>query len=90
MSGSIRKRSVPSDFERAQWILEAIEELVDDEGASLDIICVNGCFINGLPNRAVELSHDKTGWEAMRFTGDTLAGALENALSFLRGGKGGS
>lgn len=81
--------SVTPDFQRSQAIFEMVEELVEAEGHSITIVCPNPDF-NGLPDRAVDLIHEKTGWVEKRFGGRTLFDALEAAVRFVRGNEGGA
>lgn len=58
-------------------IVELIELLVENEGASVEIMCPNP---DGPPYRAIEVSDDWTGWQPQRFSGESLGACLEAAL----------
>lgn len=59
-------------------IVNLINLLREDEGDSVAILCDNNGD-NDLPNCAVEVCADWTGWEPSRFGGNTLGEALRNA-----------
>lgn len=58
--------------------LALIDALRHDEGHSVTLVNDNADF-NGLPNCAIEVVGDWTGWEWRRFTGETVLEALRNA-----------
>ena len=72
----------PSDIEATTpgaaeaWAL--CEALRADEGSQVLLVCDNPDF-NGQPNNAVECVADWTGWDNLRFTGDTIVDALRAA-----------
>ncbi len=70
------------DHER---IVELIEMLVADEGASLTINCPNPDFEG--PQRTIDVSDYWTEWHAARFEGDTLQASLEAALTSKQAGE---
>lgn len=63
----------------ADAILDPLNELREQEGSAVTVLCDNQDF-NGLPDRAIEVSDDWTGWDPMRFGGNTLAEALGAAI----------
>lgn len=66
-------------LEDALFIVEAINELRREEGASVLICCTNPEG-SGPDNEAVEVASDWTNWQPHRFGGSTLRIALENAM----------
>lgn len=81
-----RLRGIVARFEairtprRLNWIeLGAlIEPLRAEEASAVTLICDNP---DGNPNNAVECWGDWTGWNILRFTGETLADALRAAVA---------
>ncbi len=63
---------------KAEEILQLIDELRADEGASVLILCQNPDF-NGQKNEAVICQAGFTKWAEERFDGDTLVEALRAA-----------
>lgn len=61
-------------------IVEPLNRLRANEGASVEILCDNPDF-NGKPNCAIQVSDDWTGtdWNFRRFEGDTLAECFAKA-----------
>jgi hypothetical protein len=55
-----------------------IEPLRAEEASAVTLICDNP---DGDPNNAVECWGDWTGWNILRFNGDTLADALRAAVA---------
>lgn len=53
------------------------------EACSVTLLCDNPDF-NGQPNNAVECNGDWTDYKDVRFTGDTILGALQSALDALK------
>lgn len=64
----------------AEEVLEPLNILRENEGATVTLFCDNPDF-SGRPNNAIEVNDDWTGWDDQRYEGDTLAEALESALS---------
>lgn len=67
----------------ALHIVNMINALRREEGDSVEIFADNAGY-NGA-NNAVECWGEWTGWAARRYTGDTLAGALEAAVKARNG-----
>lgn len=63
----------------AQECWNIVEELRAPEGSAVIILCPNPDF-NGLPNQAVEVCADWTGWQDKRFSGNTVLECLRNAV----------
>ena len=70
--------SVAADWRELQAIVEPLNRLRANEGASVTINCPNP---EGPPNEAIEVSDDWTGpeWEPKRFEGETLAECFRKA-----------
>ena len=65
----------------ATLIVEAINELRQDDGSSVTILCDNS---EGDPNNAVICNGAWTDWRDQRFSGETLDQALAEALGTYR------
>lgn len=66
------------EVERLRTIVDPLNRLREDEGNVVMFICPNPDF-NGLPDEAIEVVADWTGWKPARFTGRTLAECLAAA-----------
>jgi hypothetical protein len=72
-----------NDMSTANEIVNILEELRAEEGASVCILCKNPDFGNNLKNEGVICQAGFTGWKEERFDGDTLLEALGNAVKAL-------
>ena len=71
--------SLPVAVLDAIFIVNALHELRDEDGAGVLINCANPDG-TGPDNEAVEVTSDWTNWQPRRFEGQTLKLALENAV----------
>jgi hypothetical protein len=74
----------PKSPQVAEEAWSLIEHLRQSEGSALTILADNAGF--GGPNSAVEVCAEWTNWQTVRFTGENVVKALNNALS-MAGGK---
>lgn len=65
-------------------IWQIIKKLTFDEGASLNVLCPNPDF-NGLPDYAIEINNEATGWEDKRFSDDSQIECFRHAARFMEG-----
>lgn len=65
------------EIERLQAIVDPLNRLRDEEGASVEIMCPNP---DTGPVEAIEVSGSWTDWRYLRFSGDTLAEVLAAAV----------
>jgi len=71
-------RPTQRDLELAWLMLKVINELREDEGSSVTILCDNPDFEG--PANAVVCCGEWTKWKEARFSGETLDQALADAL----------
>lgn len=65
---------------RDRWagVIERVEQITAEEGASVTFVCANRDF-NGLPNEAVTVMQGED-WQEVTYRGDTLAACLQQAI----------
>lgn len=65
---------------RDRWagVIELVEQITAEEGASVTFVCANPDF-NGLPNEAVTVMQGED-WQEVTYRGDTLAACLQQAI----------
>jgi hypothetical protein len=78
MSSQDMNRSV-AEIEQVLRAWEILENLREPEGDSVTLFCTNPDFGAG-PNNAIEVNAYWTDWQDLRFTGETIFEALENAM----------
>jgi len=76
-------KAMPAEIERLQAIVEPLEELRNEEGSRVEIMCDNADF-NDLPNSHIRAYGDWTNGEGEVFTGDNLAAALKAGVEAKR------
>lgn len=67
---------------RWEGVIERVEAITAEEGASVSFICPNPDF-NGLPNEAVMVCSSATNWDEITYRADTLAECLDLHLRAL-------
>lgn len=77
---ALRPAPTHAEFEKLLAIVEPLNRLRANEGASVTFICDNPDF-NGQPNCAIEVTDSWTDWEPRRFAAETIAECLKLAVA---------